>query len=150
MLVLQAIAQASCRTSHTALDVKMGLRDNLKKVGATVAAGLSFAMMPGAARAMDTVVQPRLMLPSQEAYQNRPADLMSEPDALPIRIVKHPAFAGAVGLAAAGGIGKVVLTQVQKKQTDSMRSMLSSKSGIGIDASILDEVPAHTHTHTHP
>jgi len=50
------------------------------------------------------------------------------------------AFAGAVGICAAGAAGKVVMTQVQKKKTESMRSMLSSQAGIEIDASILDEV----------
>ena len=50
------------------------------------------------------------------------------------------AFAGAVGICAAGAVGKVVMDQVNKKQTESMRSMLSSQAGIDIDASILDEV----------
>jgi len=64
---------------------------------------------------------------------------MSEPDALPLRIIKHPIFVGAVGLVAAGATGNVIMQQVQKKQTESMRTLLSSKSGLNIDASILDE-----------
>ena len=99
-------------------------------------------MAPGAARAMDSgvAVQPRLVLPSQEAFQHRPEVLMSEPDPIYLRVVKHPAFAGTVGIVAAGAAGNAVYKQMQKKQTESMRSMLSSNSGIDIDASILDEV----------
>ena len=53
-----------------------------------------------------------------------------------------------MGICAAGAVGKVVMDQVNKKQTESMRSMLSSQAGIDIDASILDEVLS-THRH-HP
>jgi hypothetical protein len=125
----QATAHPTCRPSRTALELNMGLRDNIKKAVGTVAAGLrlvlvvcqllcfhntlflfevgdllvlpccaastptpfslsklvtfwcflavlarlgSFALAPGVARAMDGVgVQPRLVLPSQEAYMNR-------------------------------------------------------------------------------
>jgi hypothetical protein len=43
---------------------------------------------------MDGVaVQPRLVLPSQEAFMQRPESLMSEPDPLHIRVVKHPVSA---------------------------------------------------------
>jgi hypothetical protein len=85
---------------------------------------------------MDTAVQ--------EAFHYRPQELMSEPDPIHMRVVKHPAFAGAVGIVAAGAAGNAIYQQVQKKQTESMRSLLSSNSGIDIDASILDEVPRST------
>jgi hypothetical protein len=104
----------------------------------------SFALAPGAARAMDSeggvAVQPRLVLPSQEAFMQRPELLMSEPEPLHIRVVQSPIFQGSVGIVAAGAVGGVVYQQMQKRQTESMRSMLSSKGGIDIDASILDEV----------
>ena len=64
---------------------------------------------------------------------------MSEPEPVYLRVIKHPVFVGAVGICAAGAAGTVVMSQVQKKQTEQMRSLLSSKSGVGIDASILDE-----------
>ncbi len=86
------------------------------------------------------ITQPRLVLPSQEAFMQRPEVLMSEPDPIHIRVVKSPIFQGSVGIVAAGAAGAAVYQQVQKKQTESMRSMLSSTSGIDIDASILDEV----------
>ena len=56
-------------------------------------------------------------------------------------------FVGAVGLVAAGATGNVIMQQVQKKQTESMRTLLSSKSGLNIDASILDEVTCIPNTH---
>jgi hypothetical protein len=58
----------------------------------------SFALAPGAARAMDTgvAVAPRLVLPSQEAFMQSPQSLMSEPDPLHLRVVKHPVSVGFV------------------------------------------------------
>ena len=102
----------------------------------------SFALAPSAARAMDSgvITQPRLVLPSQEAFMQRPEVLMSEPDPIHIRVVKSPIFQGSVGIVAAGAAGAAIYQQVQKKQTESMRSMLSSTAGIDLDASILDEV----------
>jgi hypothetical protein len=139
----QVTAQANCRVSRTPLALNMGMRDTLKKAVGTVAAGISFALAPGAARAMDSeggvAVQPRLVLPSQEAFMQRPELLMSEPEPLHIRVVQSPIFQGSVGIVAAGAVGGVVYQQMQKRQTESMRSMLSSKGGIDIDASILDE-----------
>jgi len=137
----QATAQASCRASRTPLDLNMGLRDNMKKAVGTVAAGISFALAPSAARAMDSgvITQPRLVLPSQEAFMQRPEVLMSEPDPIHIRVVKSPIFQGSVGIVAAGAAGAAIYQQVQKKQTESMRSMLSSTAGVDLDASILDE-----------
>ena len=122
----------------------MGLRDTVKKAAGTVAAGLSIALAPGAARAMDTagdvIVAPRLVLPSQEVYQSAPESLMGEPEPLHLRVVKHPAFAGAIGLCATGFAGVKVMEQVNKKQASKMRDLLASSSGVDIDASILDEV----------
>ena len=123
----------------------MGLRDSIKTAAGTVAAGLTFALAaPGGARAMDSgeagvMAPPRLVLPSQEAYQYSPASLVGEPDPIHIRVVKHPAFVGTIGICAAGYAGKVVVDQLQKKQAEQMRSVLSTKSGVDIDASILDE-----------
>ena len=75
---------------------------------------------------------------------------MSEPEPIYLRVIKHPVFVGAVGICAAGAAGTVVMSQVQKKQTEQMRSLLSSKSGIGIDASILDEAsPLSPHCYMH-
>ena len=110
----------------------------------------SFALAPGAARAMDSeggvAVQPRLVLPSQEAFMQRPELLMSEPEPLHIRVVQSPIFQGSVGIVAVGAAGGVVYQQMQKRQTESMRSMLSSQAGIDIDASILDEVLLRSRT----
>lgn len=126
-----------------ALDPKPRLLLTHLRVASTLAVH-SFALAPGAARAMDSeggvAVQPRLVLPSQEAFIQRPELLMSEPEPLHIRIVQSPIFQGSVGIVAAGAAGSVVYKQIQKRQTESMRSMLSSNAGIDIDSSILDEV----------
>jgi len=53
----------------------MGLRDKIKKTVGTLAAGISIALAaPGVSKAMDeggVAVQPRLVLPSQEAFMYR-------------------------------------------------------------------------------
>jgi len=67
--------RSTCRSLPTALDLNMGLRDKIKKTVGTLAAGISIALAaPGVSKAMDeggVAVQPRLVLPSQEAFMYR-------------------------------------------------------------------------------
>ncbi|EKX53128.1 hypothetical protein GUITHDRAFT_101565 [Guillardia theta CCMP2712] len=119
------------------------IRKMMGKIGAAAAIFASPAMFNGgkAAYAVEQAMQdPKIVLPSQEAYAARVAEL-ADPNfkPLPLRVVTHPAFIGGAGIVAAGGVGYMLYQNVEKKKAEQLRQMLSQKSGIEIDASILDD-----------
>lgn len=126
--------------------LEMGFRDKLRAAfsgkglkttaGAFGAALSILVSAPRPAKAED----PNIMLPSQERHAARVAEL-SDPNYKPpvLRVITHPAFVGGVGVVAAGGIGYLAYNKMEQKKAEEYRNLLKSKSGVSIDASILDE-----------